>query len=50
MCFGAKELSQRDGSFEYPQHSFGQEIMKQFFNYALLSGGCENVAVTFYLV
>ena len=40
MCFWYSiEPSQRDGSYEYPQHCFGREIIKMIFKYTLLSGG-----------
>ena len=40
MCFGcSKEPSQKDGSFEYPQHMFWlRNKQKIIFSYALLSG------------
>ena len=40
MCFGcSKELSHRDGSFEYPQHMFWLRNKTLIFSYTLLSGG-----------
>ena len=39
MCFGcSKELSDQDGSFEYPQHMFWLSNKKYSFHFALLSG------------
>ena len=40
MCFGcSKELSDGDGSFEYPQEMFWMRNKENNFQYALLSGG-----------
>ena len=40
MCFGcSKDPSNRDVSFEYPQHMFWLKMRKIIFSYALLSGG-----------
>ena len=36
----SKEVSHREGTFEYPQH-FGEEIRKNIFNDCIFSGGLQ---------